>query len=638
MCALVTAVYAYSAHSGYFELLSLNPADTYYNLLVQGFRAGQLSLKKDVPPGFARLADPYDPIANAVYRHQAYPFHDLSYYKGRVYLYFGVTPALILFWPFVALTGHYLFHKQAVVIFCAVGFLVSAGLLRALWRRYFAEVSVGVMAACAIALGLATSVPVLLSRCDVYEVPISCGYMLAMLALGAVWCALHKPERGWQWLVAASLAYGLALGARPTLLLGAAILLVPVIRAWRERRRLWPLLIAAAGPILLIGLGVMLYNALRFDSPFEFGVRYQLAVTRQVAQQFLGVHFLWSNFWAYFLEPAHWDGHFPFVHGMDVPSLPSEPVLGEVPFGILINNPVAWLALAAPLAFRNRSGLVGSTLRWFVTTVALLFGLCAVNVSLFRAPNFRYEVDFLPALVLLAVIGILSLERALSPSSGSGLADRPVWRSVARCGWSLLLGFSVIFNLLAGVEHYAESDNNLGAALEKTGRVQEAIVQYERALRLKPDFAEAHYNLGLVLWQTGNAKAAIGEFEEAVRIDPDLAEAQNNLAVALVQQGRLQEAAEHFEQALRVAPDDAETYYNLGGVFLRLGRLPAAVAQWEQAVRINPDLAEAHYNLAVALEQTGKIEDAIRHYERVLQLEPDYAEAQKALARLRTAQ
>ena len=33
-CALVIGVYAYTAHSGGMELLSLNPADTYYNLLV----------------------------------------------------------------------------------------------------------------------------------------------------------------------------------------------------------------------------------------------------------------------------------------------------------------------------------------------------------------------------------------------------------------------------------------------------------------------------------------------------------------------------------------------------------------------------------------------------------------------------
>ncbi len=208
---------------------------TYYNLLVRGFRAGRLSVEKEVPPGFSRLADPYDPAANAPYQGPRYRLLDLSYYKGKFYLYFGVTPALILFWPYVALTGHYLFHRQAVVIFCALGFLVSAGLLCALWRRYFADVSVWVVAAGALALGLATGVPVLLSQSDVYEVPISCGYMLTMLALAAIWCALHEPERRCRWLAVASVAYGLAVGARPNLLFGAVILLVPVVQAWRER-------------------------------------------------------------------------------------------------------------------------------------------------------------------------------------------------------------------------------------------------------------------------------------------------------------------------------------------------------------------------------------------------------------------
>ena len=159
VCALVVGVYAYMPQSGPLELVSPTAADTYYNLLVQGFRAGQLNLKKDVPPGFAQLADPYDPSATAPYWVQPHRMLDLSYYKGKLFLYFGVTPALILFWPYVALTGHYLFHRQAVVVFCALGFLVSAGLLRALWQRYFAEASMGIVAACAFALALATGVP-----------------------------------------------------------------------------------------------------------------------------------------------------------------------------------------------------------------------------------------------------------------------------------------------------------------------------------------------------------------------------------------------------------------------------------------------------------------------------------------------
>ncbi len=624
VCALVIGVYAYMAQSGVLELVSPNAGDSYYNLLVQGFRAGQLSLKKEVPPGLAQLTDPYDPTANEPYRFPPYTMLDLSYYKGRLYLYFGVTPALVLFWPFVTLTGQYLFHRQAVAIFCTIGFLVSVGLLRALWRRYFAEVSVRVVAACALALGLATGVPVLLSQADVYEVPISCGYMLTMLALAAIWCALHQPERRCRWLAAASVAYGLAVGARPSLLFGAVILLVPVVQSWRERRQIGAQLMAAMGPIALIGLGLMLYNNLRFDNPFEFGLHYQLTIRRLVARQFFNLRYLWFNFRVNFLGPARWSVHSPFVHGCTVPPFPAGYAQVGRPFGILTNIPVVWLALAVPLAWRGRSGQAGSVLRWFVTAVALLFGICALTVGLYECAIFRYEVDFLPALLLLAVVGILGLERVL--------VGRPVWRRAVRGGYGLLLGFSVVFNLLASVEYYAEAHNNLAATLMRVGRVQEAIHHYEQALRLQPDYADAHNNLGVALDQADRIQEAIGHFEQALRINPDNPSAHRNLGFALLQVGKVPEAIIQYEQALQIKPDDIEAHYTLADCLRQTGNLDGAIRQYEQALRIKPDYADAHNNLGVVLEQAGRLQDAIGHFERALRIKPDYAEAHYNLA------
>jgi len=107
-CAVVIVVYACAAHSGTPLSGKMGAADNYYNLLVEGFRAGQLSLKKEVPPALAQLADPYDPSAYASYGPEA---GDMSYYKGKLYLYFGVTPAVLLFWPYVALSGQYLLTR-----------------------------------------------------------------------------------------------------------------------------------------------------------------------------------------------------------------------------------------------------------------------------------------------------------------------------------------------------------------------------------------------------------------------------------------------------------------------------------------------------------------------------------------------
>ena len=522
---------------------------------------------------------------------------DLSYYKGRFYLYFGVVPALILFWPYVALTGQYLFHRQAVMIFCTTGFLASVGLLRALWRRYFAEVSGWVVAACALALGLATGVTMLLSQSDVYEVAISCGYMLTMLALGAIWRALHESERRGRWLAAASVAYGLAVGARPSLVFGAVILLVPVAQAWCERRQVWAAWLAATGPIVLIGLGLMLYNAQRFGSPFDFGQHYQLNFReRVITQQNFSPRYLWFNFRVYFLEPARWSARFPFVHEIAIPPVPGGHGGVNKPFGILTNIPLVWLALAAPLAWRNRPGPSGTNLRWFVMAVALLFGICALTLGFFLGAAFRYEVDFLPALLWLAVVGILGLERAL--------ASRPPWRRTARWGWGLLLGFSVVFNVLASVESYAHADCALGDAMARAGRVPEAIQFFEKALRLKPDFADAHCDLG----------------------------------IALEREGRTQEAVEHFEQAVKINPNYVGPQYNLGLALVRLGRVQEAIGHWKEALRIGPDFAEAHCNLGIALAQLGETQDAKEHLEQALRLKPDLAEARIALARLQGGQ
>jgi tetratricopeptide (TPR) repeat protein len=617
--ALVIGVYAWSANSGLLELCSSSAENTYYNLLVQGFRAGQLNLKTAVPPGLAQLADPYDPTAGNPYRwNYGHPLHDLSYYKGKLYFYFGITPALALFWPCVALTGHYLLHKDAVVIFFSAGFLAGAGLLLSLWKRYFPDVSFWIIVPCVIALGLANFTPAVLGRCDVYEVAISCGYAMTMLALAGIWCACHDSRRRWRWLAAASLAYGLAVGARPSLLFGAIILLAPVVLAWREKRPVWPSLMAATIPIMLIGLGLMFYNALRFDNPLDFGHHYQLSSTRQDTLKQFSPRYLWFNVRVGLLEPARWSGHFPYAHDIVAPSLPMGAAVPEHPFGALANIPLIWLALAAPLAWRSRSPEALSTLRWFIGAVALLFGICALTIGLYFLMCLRYEVEFAHTLVLLAVIGILGLERAL--------AGQPAWRRAARCGWGLLLAFSVAFNLLASFDLQAEFHNNLGYILIQKHSVDDAITEFQSALRMNPDLARAHLNLGGALLRKGELDEAISHFRQALQIDPRNAKAHGNLGNALLQKGNAAEAIVHFQQALQIEPADQATQNNLAWLLatypeasLRNGKKAVELA--EQANHLtgggNPVVLRT---LAAAYAEVGRYSEAVETAQRGWQL------------------
>jgi protein O-mannosyl-transferase len=174
---------------------------------------------------------------------------------------------------------------------------------------------------------------------------------------------------------------------------------------------------------------------------------------------------------------------------------------------------------------------------------------------------------------------------------------------------------------------YAKAYNNLGGALVQLGRVQEAIGHYEQALRIMPDSAEVHCNLGIALEQSGRVREAIGHFEQALRIMPDYAEAHYNLGVALEQGGRIQEATRHFDQVLRIKPDYAEAHYNLGVALQQTGRLQEAMEHWEHALRLKPDYAEAHYSLGSASVRLGRVQEAIDHWQQALRIRPDYAEA-----------
>ena len=69
----------------------------------------------------------------------------------------------------------------------------------------------------------------------------------------------------------------------------------------------------------------------------------------------------------------------------------------------------------------------------------------------------------------------------------------------------------------------------LATALATAGKLDEAIPQYQEALRYRPDNPATHLNLGRALAARGQTEEAIRHFTEALRLKPDLAEARQAL-------------------------------------------------------------------------------------------------------------
>ena len=176
-----------------------------------------------------------------------------------------------------------------------------------------------------------------------------------------------------------------------------------------------------------------------------------------------------------------------------------------------------------------------------------------------------------------------------------------------------------------------QAHNNLGNALLKKGRIDEAISQFQEAIRLEPHLAGVHNNLGDALLKKGQIDEAIGQYQEAIRLKPDYAEAHNYLGNALGRKGQIDEAISQYRKAIRLKPDYAEAHYNLSNALGRKGQIDEAISQLQEAVRLAPDYAALHYNLGNALGRKGQIDEAISQYQEAIRLAPDYAEAHNNL-------
>jgi tetratricopeptide (TPR) repeat protein len=180
---------------------------------------------------------------------------------------------------------------------------------------------------------------------------------------------------------------------------------------------------------------------------------------------------------------------------------------------------------------------------------------------------------------------------------------------------------------------YAIAHNNLGNALAKQGQTDEAIRQYQECLRLQPGDAEAHNNLGNTFLKKGRSDEAISQYQDAIRLKPDYAMAHNNLGTALAKQGQTDAAIGQYREALRLKPDYALAHNNLGNTLLKKGQIDEAIPHFQECLRLQPGDAEAHNNLGLALVEKGQLDEAIRQYQEAIRLKPDYALAQNNLAR-----
>jgi len=180
--------------------------------------------------------------------------------------------------------------------------------------------------------------------------------------------------------------------------------------------------------------------------------------------------------------------------------------------------------------------------------------------------------------------------------------------------------------------NYAQTYYNLGLSFFLSGRIDEAIAQYEQALQISPAYALALNDLGFALCRKGRVDDAIIQYQMALEINSNNADVHLNLGNALIQKGRVDEAITEYQNALQIKPGDAHARYNLGNALRLVDREDEAITQYQMALKIIPDDASIHFNLASALWHKGRPEEALVQFQEALKLAPADPTAQGGLA------
>ncbi len=162
-----------------------------------------------------------------------------------------------------------------------------------------------------------------------------------------------------------------------------------------------------------------------------------------------------------------------------------------------------------------------------------------------------------------------------------------------------------------------------GVAFQDAGRIQDAILEHEKALELDPEYVLAHANLIILYGKTNQPQKAEEHFRAAVRLNPNHADSYYNFGVLLFNERKYTEAEEMFRKAVEVNPFHAQALHNLGSLREQQGRLEDALDFYRKAVDRQPSYPLAYFKIGRILANQGKYDEAVRSLLLALSPEDD---------------
>ena len=415
----VILIWANGLNTMYHGEYSVN--NQQYHELAEAFAKGSVSLLDEPDDRLKTMENPYDISLRAeTMPFEAYKF-DHAYYNGKYYVYFGVVPEVLVYFPYYLITGEHI-HNRTVA--CIGSIFILLGLILLIdetIRKYFKKCSVGMWFMTLELVIMGSYLIYVTKRPDLYAVPM---IYAVMFSIWGMWAYMHAiktdgsdKELDWRFMLAGSIFTALVAGCRPQLFL---IIIPDILLFWdylsslkylRSRNGLQAIA-SVATPMAVIGGLLMIYNAARFDSPLDFGAFYNLTFNDMRYRGFvfdripLGIA-------TYLLRPVEFVPQFPYFGNIFMSTQYMGETIQETTYGgVFAASPFALFGLMSFFSakeLKKRRTLWMLSISVFVAALAIII-FDTVNSGILA----RYFFDFSYLLMLasaFALFNILSIKR-----------------------------------------------------------------------------------------------------------------------------------------------------------------------------------------------------------------------------------
>ena len=177
---------------------------------------------------------------------------------------------------------------------------------------------------------------------------------------------------------------------------------------------------------------------------------------------------------------------------------------------------------------------------------------------------------------------------------------------------------------------------NHGKYLHQEGRLDEAIEEYQGALKLDKENPWIFNAMGLAMTAVGDYKGAEKAFQTALKLNMDLTDVHNNLGVLYSEMGNKERAFAEFTTVVRDPnyPTPEKALYNMGSLYLRDKNYELAMMYYRRSVEKKPKFAMGYRGLGEVHLQLAEQELAFEQFGKALENDPSDVPSLYELARI----